>query len=106
MSVSNAKRDYYDVLGVAKTATPDEIKSAFRTLAKKWHPDRNPDNKTESEEKFKEIAEAYAVLSDEEKRQRYDQFGHAGLSGAGAQDFHGVSVEDILNQFFGGRASH
>ena len=105
MSVANQKRDYYEVLGVARTATADEIKSAFRTLAKKWHPDRNPDKKAESEEKFKEIAEAYSVLSDEEKRQRYDQFGHAGVSGpAGGGGFEGVSVEDILSQFFGGRA--
>jgi molecular chaperone DnaJ len=105
MSVSNAKRDYYEILGVAKTATPDEIKSAFRQLAKKWHPDRNPDKKAESEEKFKEIAEAYSILSDEEKRQRYDQFGHAGVSGASGGGFEGVSVEDILSQFFGGRGS-
>ena len=102
MSAVN-KRDYYDVLGIKKDAAADEIKSAFRTLAKKWHPDRNPNNKAESEEKFKEIAEAYSVISDEPKRQRYDQYGHAGVgSAAGGQDFHGVSVEDILNQFFGG----
>ncbi len=103
MGVANTKRDYYEVLGVKREATPDEIKSSFRTLAKKWHPDRNPNNKTEAEEKFKEIAEAYSVLSDEQKRQQYDQFGHAAVGGGG-QDFHGVSVEDILNQFFGGRA--
>ena len=77
------KADYYDILGVKREASADEIKSAFRTLAKKWHPDRNPDNKVEAEEKFKEIAEAYSVLSDEEKRRRYDQFGHAGVSGGG-----------------------
>ena len=99
------KSDFYDVLGVKRDAGADEIKSAFRTLAKKWHPDRNPDNKAASEEKFKEIAEAYSVLSDDDKRQRYDQYGHAGISGmGGGQDFHGVSVEDILSQFFGGRA--
>lgn len=99
------KADYYDVLGVKREASADEIKAAFRSLAKKWHPDRNPDNKAAAEEKFKEVAEAYAVLSDEEKRKRYDQFGHAGVSnmGGGGPDFHGVSVEDILNQFFGGR---
>src|SRR3954471_18227686 len=97
------KADYYDTLGVKREASADEIKAAFRTLAKKWHPDRNPNNKTESEEKFKEIAEAYSVLSDEQKRTQYDQFGHAGLGGGGGgPDFHGVSVEDILNQFFGG----
>src|SRR5258708_37415996 len=102
MPVANTKRDYYEVLGVKKDAAEDEIKSAFRTLAKQWHPDRNPNNKAEAEEKFKEIAEAYSVLSDAEKRQRYDQFGHAGVSAAGGADFPGVSVEDILNQFFVG----
>lgn len=102
MPVANTKRDYYEVLGVKREAGADEIKSAFRTLAKKWHPDRNPDNKHEAEEKFKEIAEAYSVLSDDQKRAQYDQFGHAAMGGGGS-DFHGVSVEDILNQFFGGR---
>ena len=97
------KRDYYEVLGLKKDANADEIKSAFRQLAKKWHPDRNPNNKTEAEEKFKEIAEAYSVLSDEQKRAQYDQFGHAAVGGGGGgADFRGVSVEDILNQFFGG----
>ena len=104
MSVANSKRDYYEVLDVKREASPDDIKSAFRTLAKKWHPDRNPTQKAEAEEKFKEIAEAYAVLSDENKRRQYDQFGHAAVGGGGASDFHGVSVEDILNQFFGGRS--
>jgi molecular chaperone DnaJ len=104
MPVAN-KRDYYEVLGLKRDATQDEIKSAFRQLAKKWHPDRNPQNKAEAEEKFKEIAEAYAVLSDEQKRQQYDQFGHAGVSGIGP-DFRGVSVEDILSQFFGGGGRH
>ena len=73
-----SKRDYYEVLGVAKTATPDEIKKAYRALAIKYPPDKNPGNK-EAEEKFKEAAEAYSVLSDPEKRKKYDQFGHAGL---------------------------
>ena len=100
--MANTKRDYYEVLGVKRESSADEIKSAFRTLAKKWHPDRNPDNKTDAEEKFKEIAEAYTILSDEPKRRQYDQFGHAATGSAGASDFHGVSVEDILNQFFGG----
>jgi molecular chaperone DnaJ len=104
MGMASTKRDYYEVLGVKREASQDEIKSSFRTLAKKWHPDRNPNNKEEAEEKFKEIAEAYSVLSDEQKRQTYDQFGHAAVGGGGGQDFHGVSVEDILNQFFGGRA--
>ena len=99
------KADYYATLGVKRDATQEEIKAAFRTLAKKWHPDRNPENKVEAEEKFKDVAEAYSVLSDEDKRKRYDQYGHAGLSGmGGGADMHGVSVEDILNQFFGGRA--
>ncbi|HYF52229.1 MAG TPA: molecular chaperone DnaJ [Planctomycetota bacterium] len=104
--MASTKRDYYEVLGVKRDASQDEIKSAFRKLAKQWHPDRNPEKKAEAEEKFKEIAEAYAVLSDEQKRQQYDQFGHAAVGGAGGgPDFHGVSVEDILNQFFGGRGS-
>ena len=74
------KRDYYEVLGVAKTATADEIKSAYRKLAMKYHPDRNPGDKA-AEEKFKEAAEAYDVLHDPEKRQRYDQFGHQAFEG-------------------------
>jgi molecular chaperone DnaJ len=95
------KRDYYEVLGVKREASADEIKSAFRTLAKKYHPDRNPNDKAASEEKFKEVAEAYGVLSDAQKRQQYDAYGHAAVGGMGGQS---VSVEDILNQFFGGRA--
>ncbi len=97
------KRDYYEVLGVSKTATPDEIKKAYRKMAIKYHPDRNPDDK-EAEEKFKEAAEAYDVLSDEKKRQQYDQFGFAGgpqFGGAGG-GFHpggGFSFEDIFSQF-------
>ena len=69
------KRDYYEVLGVAKNATDEEIKKAYRKLAKKYHPDANPDNKQEAEAKFKEVNEAYEVLSDSQKRQMYDQFG-------------------------------
>ena len=77
-----AKRDYYEILGVSKSSSADEIKKAYRKKAIKFHPDKNPDNK-EAEEKFKEAAEAYEVLSNDEKKQRYDQFGHAGVDGQG-----------------------
>jgi DnaJ-class molecular chaperone with C-terminal Zn finger domain len=101
-----AKRDYYEVLGVSKSATPEEIKKAYRQMAIKYHPDKNPGNK-EAEEKFKEAAEAYDVLSNPEKKQKYDQFGHAGMSGAAGGGFSsgGFSMEDIFSQFgdiFGG----
>ena len=97
-----SKRDYYEVLGVAKGASADEIKKAYRKLAVKYHPDKNPGDK-EAEEKFKEAAEAYAVLSDADKRAKYDQFGHAGVDGAGP-DFSGGfgDLNDILNDLFGG----
>ena len=103
------KRDYYEVLGVSKGATADEIKKAYRKQAIKYHPDKNPGDKN-AEEKFKEAAEAYEVLSDEQKRQRYDQFGHAGMSGAagggGFEGFGGgMNMEDIFEHFgdiFGG----
>ncbi len=81
--MAESKRDYYEVLGVGKTATDDEIKHAYRKLAKKYHPDANPDNKQEAEAKFKEVTEAYEVLSDKQKRQMYDQFGFNGPSGFG-----------------------
>lgn len=102
------KRDYYEVLGVAKTATPDEIKKAYRKMAIKYHPDKNPGDK-EAEEKFKEAAEAYDVLSDEKKRKMYDQFGHnmgsagmgggAGYGGFGGGFGGGFTMEDIFSQF-------
>ena len=97
-----SKRDYYEVLGVAKGASADEIKKAYRKLAVQYHPDKNPGDK-EAEEKFKEAAEAYAVLSDADKRAKYDQFGHAGVDGAGP-DFSGGfgDLNDILNDLFGG----
>ena len=103
------KRDYYEVLGVSKTASADEIKSAYRKLAMKWHPDRNPDN-PEAKAKFQEASEAYEVLSNPEKRQRYDQFGHQGVNfGPGGFDFgrdfshfQDVDLGDILGSLFGG----
>ena len=97
-----AKRDYYEVLGVDKSASADDIKKAYRKMAIKYHPDKNPGDK-EAEEKFKEAAEAYSVLSDADKKARYDQFGHAGVEGAGP-DFSGgfVNLNDILNDLFGG----
>ena len=113
-----SKRDYYEVLGVGKGASDDEIKKAFRKLAIKYHPDRNPGDK-EAEAKFKEANEAYSVLSDKTKRQRYDQFGHAGVGGAGGGaggnpfegfgfngqsfnfDFGGGGLDDILGAMFG-----
>jgi molecular chaperone DnaJ len=99
------QRDYYEVLGVTRTAAVEEIKSAYRKAALKWHPDRSPENKSEAEVKFRECTEAYSVLSDPQKKQIYDTYGHAGLSGVGAgqgfdhtvfQDFH-----DIFGDFFG-----
>ena len=97
-----AKRDYYEVLGVDKNASADEIKKAYRKLAVKYHPDKNPGDK-EAEEKFKEAAEAYSILSDPDKKAKYDQFGHAGVDGAGP-DFSGGfgNLNDILNDLFGG----
>ncbi len=99
-----AKRDYYEVLGVAKNATEAEIKKAYRQLALKFHPDKNPGDKT-AEDKFKEAAEAYEVLSNPEKKSRYDQFGHSGMGGNGGFGGQGMNMEDIFSQFgdiFGG----
>jgi len=103
------KRDYYEVLGVAKTATSDEVKKAYRDLAKKHHPDMNPNNKKEAEEKFKEISEAYEILMDSNKRSIYDRYGHEGASqtfrggGFSWDDFtHFDDLQDVLGNLFGG----
>src|SRR5690625_1969501 len=100
-----SKRDYYEVLGVGKDATPEELRKAYRKLARKYHPDVNKE--TDAEDKFKEVKEAYEVLRDDQKRAQYDQFGHAGAEQGfggfgGAQDFGGF--EDIFDMFFGGGA--
>jgi len=103
-----SKKDYYEVLGIDKNATEAEIKKAYRQHALKYHPDKNPDNKA-AEEKFKEAAEAYEVLSNSEKKSRYDQFGHAGMGGnSGGAGYGGMSMDDIFSQFgdiFGGAFS-
>lgn len=102
--MANQKRDYYEVLEVSKSATVEEIKKAYRKKAIQYHPDKNPGDKT-AEEKFKEAAEAYEVLSDEEKRARYDRYGHAAPGGFGGHSAGGFSMEDIFSQFgdiFGG----
>ncbi|MGD8889283.1 MAG: DnaJ domain-containing protein, partial [Desulfobacterales bacterium] len=101
----STKRDYYEILGVSRNAADDELKSSYRKLALKYHPDRNPGNK-EAEDRFKEAAEAYEVLRDPEKRGLYDQYGHAGLEGTGFSGFGGFedifsSFSDIFEDFFG-----
>ena len=105
------KRDYYEVLGVGKDSSADQIKKAYRRLAMKFHPDKNPGDKA-AEDKFKECAEAYEVLSDDQKKQRYDQFGHDGLRGSGMHDYSHMNVNDIgdmfgdiFGDFFGGSRS-
>src|SRR6266849_7624835 len=98
------QRDYYEVLGVTRTAAVEEIKSAYRKAALKWHPDRNPENKSESEVKFRECTEAYSVLSDAQKRQIYDTYGHSGLSASAGTDFNSTIFQDfhdIFGDFFG-----
>src|SRR5277367_1818779 len=101
----SSQRDYYEILGVSRTASVDEIKASYRKCALKWHPDRNPENKAEAEVKFRESTEAYSILSDAQKRQVYDTYGHAGLSGASAPtDFSGTIFQDfhdIFGDFFG-----
>ena len=114
------KRDYYEVLGVSKTATDEELKKAYRKLAKQYHPDANPDNKEEAEKKFKEVNEAYEVLSDAQKRRMYDQFGHDGpagfgggnpgggyysYTGSGFSGFEDFDLGDIFSSIFGGGSS-
>lgn len=118
--MAEAKRDYYEVLGVDKNVSDDDLKKAYRRLAKKYHPDANPDNKEEAEKKFKEVNEAYEVLSDKQKRSMYDRFGHSGPNGyssdfsgfSGFEGFSGfgdggfdVDLGDIFSSFFGGGAS-
>ena len=105
--MAETKRDYYEVLGVDRNADEGTIKSAYRKLAKKYHPDMNPGDKV-AEQKFKEASEAYAVLSDAEKRKKYDQFGHAafeqgggGAGGFGGFDFNGADMGDIFGDIFG-----
>lgn len=94
-----SKRDYYEILGVSKSASADEIKKSYRKVAMQYHPDRNPGDKA-AEEKFKEAAEAYEILSDQDKRAQYDRFGHAGVGGAGGRGGSGgMNMDDIFNQF-------
>src|ERR1700756_2216674 len=93
-----SKRDFYEILGVSKGASADEIKKAYRKVAMQYHPDRNPGDKS-AEEKFKEAAEAYEVLSDADKKTQYDRFGHAAMSGNGRGYGGGMNTEDIFSQF-------
>ncbi|XP_056155093.1 dnaJ homolog subfamily B member 6b isoform X2 [Lampris incognitus] len=105
--------DYYDILGVQRNVSKEDIKKAYRKLALKWHPDKNPDNKDEAERRFKELSEAYEVLSDDNKRDTYDRYGKEGLSGGGGGHYHNGdhfgggftfrNPEDVFREFFGGR---
>src|SRR6516162_7828876 len=96
MPMAATKRDYYEVLGINRDASPDDIKKSYRQMALKFHPDRNPGD-DEAPKKFKEAAEAYEILSDPEKRQRYDRYGHAGLNGSAFHDSR--STDDIMSAF-------
>jgi len=96
---TNTKRDYYEVLGVARTANEADLKSAYRKLAMQFHPDRNPDN-PEAEEKFKEASEAYSVLSDTGKRAQYDRFGHSAVNAGGFSGYEQVDLNDIFGDLF------
>lgn len=98
--MSAAKSDYYEILGVSRDATESELKTAYRKLAHKYHPDKNPGNK-EAEEQFKKASEAYAVLSDAQKRAQYDRFGHAGMGNMGEDFASGVNIQDIFGDIFG-----
>ena len=98
--MAEQKRDYYEVLGVSKDASADDLKKAYRVLAKKYHPDANPGDK-EAEAKFKEASEAYAILSDPEKRRQYDQFGHAAFDGGAGFSGGGFSTADFSDIFSG-----
>lgn len=98
--MAQQKRDYYEILGVSRDATESELKSAYRKLAHQYHPDKNPGNK-EAEEKFKQASEAYAVLSDAEKRAQYDRFGHAGVGNMGDDFAAGINIQDIFGDIFG-----
>ncbi len=93
-----AKRDFYEILGVSKSASADEIKKAYRKVAMQFHPDRNPGDKS-SEEKFKEAAEAYEILSDQDKRAQYDRFGHNAFGPGRNNTGHGMNMDDIFSQF-------
>src|ERR1700736_1888414 len=99
------KRDFYEILSVSRTASTEEIKTAYRKLAMQWHPDRNPQQKELAEGRFRECTEAYSVLSDAQKREAYDRYGHAGLSGVGFEGGFNSTIfqdfQDIFGDFFG-----